>query len=216
MSELSTPQLLQRLQWRYAVKQFDPSRQIPAETWEALTDALVLAPSSFGLQPWKFLVVETPALRQELRVASWNQSQITDASKLVVLLGQRTMTEADIDRFLQSTSSARNQPLAALDGYRKVLVNFIQNGWAAKDLAGWNTRQVYLALGQLLTSAAMLGVDACPMEGIDMAAYDSILGLADSPFQTLCACTLGYRAATDKYATAPKVRYAKSAILETR
>jgi len=216
MSELNSHQLLQRLQWRYAVKQFDPTRQIPTATWEALTEALVLAPSSFGLQPWKFLVVETPALRQELRAASWNQSQITDASKLVVLLGQRSMTEADIDRFLQSTSAARNQPLAAFDGYRKVLVNFIHHGWAAKDLAGWNTRQVYLALGQLLTSAAMVGVDACPMEGIDMAAYDRILGLTDTTFQTLCACTLGYRASTDKYAAAPKVRYAKDTLFETR
>jgi nitroreductase len=216
MSDLHPDQLIQRLRWRYAVKQFDPSRQIPAATWDALTDSLVLAPSSFGLQPWKFLVVDTPALRQELKAASWNQSQITDASKLVVLLGKRTMTEADVDRFLASTSTARNQPLEALGGYRKMLVHFIQAGWAAKDLAAWNTRQVYLALGQLLTSAAMLGVDACPMEGIDMAAYDRILGLGESPFQTLCACTLGYRAANDKYATAPKVRYAKSEIVETR
>ncbi len=217
MEPTTTPaQLLERLQWRYATKQFDPARPIAPDARAALEDALVLAPSSFGLQPWKFLVVEDPALRQQLRTASWNQSQITDASKLVVFLGLRTVTIADIDRYLQRTSEVRGLPVSTFDGYRKVLVNFVQSGWASKDLLGWNTRQVYIALGQFMTSAAMLGIDTCPMEGIDMAAYDRILGLGDSPFTTVCACTAGHRSAADKYAATPKVRYAKDAVIERR
>ena len=102
MHETTTPQhLLARLQWRYSTKRFDPNRAIPAETWTALEQALVLSPSSFGLQPWKFVVVDDPALRQKLRKRSWDQAQITDASKLVVFLGLRTMTAADVDRLMQ-------------------------------------------------------------------------------------------------------------------
>lgn len=217
MSQTTSPaDLLARLQWRYATKQFDPARTIDPQAWRALEDALVLAPSSFGLQPWKFVIVEDKALRQQLRAASWNQSQITDADKLVVFLGLRTLTVADVDRFLACQCEVRGMPLTALEGYRKMIVQFVANGWAAKDLAGWNARQVYLALGQFMTAAAMLGVDTCPMEGIDMAAYDRLLGLDGTPFTTLCACTAGHRLATDKYAAAAKVRYPKDQVLERR
>lgn len=217
MSQTTSPaDLLARLQWRYATKQFDPALRIDPQAWQALEEALVLAPSSFGLQPWKFVIVEDKVLRQQLRAASWNQSQITDADKLVVFLGLRTLTVADVDRFLTRQSEVRGTPVESLAGYRKMLVNFVAHGWAAKDLAGWNARQVYLALGQFMTAAAMLGVDTCPMEGIDMAAYDRLLGLDGTPFTTLCACTAGHRLATDKYAVAAKVRYPQEQVIERR
>jgi len=110
----------------------------------------------------------------------------------------------------------RGAPLTSLDGYRKMLVNFVQKGWAARDLAGWNARQVYIALGQFLVSAAMLGVDTCPMEGIDTTAYDRLLGLDGTAHTTLCACPAGYRLATDEHGMAPKVRYAKDHLIERR
>jgi nitroreductase len=212
----STHELLAQLRWRYATKRFDATRTIPADTWSALEQALLLAPSSFGLQPWKFLVVATPALRQQLRAASWGQSQVTDASHYVVFTGLRTTTEADVDRFLQCQSQVRGTPLDSMAGYRKVLVDFLAKGWASKDLAAWNARQGYIALGQFMTAAAMIGVDTCPMEGIDMAAYDRILGLDGSRYTTLCACAVGYRAADDKYATAPKVRFPLGEVIERR
>lgn len=216
MPVTSPTDLLTQLRWRYATKRFDPARTIPDDTWHALEQSLVLAPSSFGLQPWKFVVVDDKALRQQLRTQSWNQSQITDASKLVVFLGLRTTTVEDVDRFLQCQCNARGVTMDAVAGYRKVLVDFLAKGWAAKDLAGWNARQVYLALGQFMTTAAMLGVDTCPMEGIDMGGYDRVLGLDDSRFTTLCACTAGYRSADDKYAAAPKVRFPVAELIERR
>ena len=217
MHEPTTPQhLLARLNWRYSTKHFDQKRAIPAETWAALEQALVLSPSSFGLQPWKFVVVDDPALRQQLRERSWNQAQITDASKLVVFLGQRSMTAADVDRLMQRQSSVRGTTIESLAGYRKVLIDFIENGWAAKDHASWNARQVYLALGQFMTAAALLGIDTCALEGIDLAAYDQLLGVQGSRFTTLLACTAGYRAESDKYARAAKVRYAHADIIERR
>lgn len=212
----SPNELLTQLRWRYATKRFDATRTIPADTWSALEQALLLAPSSFGLQPWKFLVVATPALRQQLRAASWGQAQVTDASHYVVFAGLRTTTEADVDRFLQCQSQVRGTPLDSMAGYRKVLVDFLAKGWASKDLAAWNARQGYIALGQLMTAAAMLGVDTCPMEGIDMAAYDRILGLDGSRYTTLCGCAAGYRAADDKYATAAKVRFPLGEVIEHR
>ena len=216
MHTISPEALLQRLQWRYATKRFDPARAIPPDAWAALEQALVLSPSSFGLQPWKFVVVDDPALRQQLRAQSWNQSQITDASKLVVFLGLRTTTIADVDRSLQRTSEVRGVPVASFAGYRRVIADFLERGWAAPDLAAWNARQVYLALGQFMTAAAMLGVDTCPMEGLDARGYDRVLGLEGTRYATLCACTAGYRAADDKYAATPKVRYAIDDVIERR
>lgn len=212
----SPNELLTQLRWRYATKRFDATKTIPADTWSALEQALLLAPSSFGLQPWKFVVVTTPAVKQQLRAASWGQAQVTDASHYVVFTGLRTTTEADVDRFLQCQSQVRGTPLESMAGYRKVLVDFLAKGWASKDLAAWNARQGYIALGQFMAAAAMIGVDTCPMEGIDMAAYDRILGLDGSRYTTLCGCAAGYRASDDKYATAPKVRFPLGEVIERR
>lgn len=216
MPASSPADVLHQLRWRSAVKRFDPTRRIPEEAWSALEQALVLAPSSFGLQPWKFLVVETAALRQQLRAVSWGQSQVTDASHYVVFTGLRTTTLDDVDRFLRRQCEVRGSTLESLAGYRKVLADFLAKGWAAKDLAGWNARQGYLALGQFMTSAAMLGVDTCPMEGIDLGGYDRVLGLDGTPYTTLCACAAGYRSPDDKYATATKVRFPLEQVIERR
>ena len=216
MTELTPDQLVERLHWRYAVKKFDADKKVPADVWGALEQSLLLAPSSFGLQPWKFLVVEDRDLRQQLRDASWGQAQVTDADRYVVLTALRTTTDDDVDRYLQHQCDVRGGEVEALKGYRDVIVGFLTKGWAAKDLFGWNARQAYIALGQLMTSAAALGVDTCPMEGIDMAAYDELLGLKDTRYATLCACAVGYRSADDKSADAPKVRYPLDQIIERR
>lgn len=208
--------LLLRLRWRYSTKRFDPTRTIPDDVWTALEQSLVLAPSSFGLQPWKFVIVDDPTLRKELRVLSWNQPQITDASKLVVFLGQRATTVADVDRYLARQCEVRGTAIESLAGYRRVLVDFVENGWAAKDHSAWNARQVYIALGQFLVGAAMLGVDTCALEGIDMEAYDRLLGFDASGFTTLCVCAAGYRADGDRNAGAPKVRYPLDQVIERR
>jgi nitroreductase len=216
MSTLSPEQALDLLQWRYAVKSFDSDKKIPDDAWETLEQSLILAPSSFGLQPWKFLIVDDKNLRVQLRDASWNQAQVIESDRYVVFAALRTTTDEDVDRFMARTSEVRGTPIENLAGYRNVIAEFLLKGWAAKDLFGWNARQTYIALGQFMTAAAAMGIDTCPMEGIDMNGYDELLGLKETRYATLCACAVGYRAANDKYAAAPKVRYARDEVIEHR
>lgn len=201
---LTPAQAVERLQWRYATKQFDPDRAIPADAWQALEQALLLAPSSFGLQPWRFLVVADPATRARLREISWNQSQVTDAARLVVLASRTDLTDADIDRWTARIMEVRGS--LPLPGYRDLMSGFAAAMPPAARHA-WNARQTYIALGQLMATAAMMGIDSCPLEGIDPAGYDTELGLTGSGYATVAACALGYRAEGDKYASLPKVRY---------
>jgi nitroreductase len=215
MVTLSPADVLDQLQWRCAVKRFDPARAIPADTWAVLEQSLVLAPSSFNLQPWKFLVVDDKVLRAQLRAAAWNQPQVTDASHFVVLTAQRTATVADVDRMIAVTATHRGVPVETLARYRQVIADFVTKGWAARDGGGWNARQAYIALGQFMTAAAMLGIDTSPLEGIDTLAYERLLRLEESRFAVLCACAAGYRATDDKSAAA-KWRYPAAEVLERR
>lgn len=209
-------ELLAAQRWRYATKSFDAARRIPAELWQALEETLVLTPSSYGLQPWKFLVIDDPALRQELRPHSWNQTQITDCSHLVVLLAKRTITEADADRFVASIAAARGQELSALETYRQMIQVDLIEGPRASEIERWTSNQLYIALGNLMTSAALLGIDTCAIEGFSPAEYDRILGLEGSDYRSRVACACGYRSPDDKYASLAKVRYPASELIEHR
>lgn len=213
MSQSVQP-LLAALQWRYATKVFDATKKIPAAVWNALEQALVLTPTSYGLQPYQFLVVQDAAKRAALLPHSWGQKQVTDCSHFVVFTARTEMKEADVDRFLKRSGEIRGLPVEALAGYRKVILGDIVNGPRGKTASEWAARQCYIALGNLMTSAALLGVDACPMEGINPPEYDNVLGLRDSGYKTIVALALGYRAADDKYASLPKVRYAPAELVK--
>ena len=209
-----TPQsLLDQLNWRYATKKFDPAKQIPDETWNALEQALVLTPSSFGLQPWKFIVVKDKVVREKLKKASWNQNQITDASHLVVFAQKKDLNAADIEHFIQRIAAVRHVPLPSLNGYKQIMLDFAGKAGRGVGLNEWAGRQVYLALGNFLTCAALLGIDACPMEGIAPDKYDAILGLGKQGWHTRCVAAAGYRAADDSYAALAKVRFPKEEVI---
>lgn len=207
MTALDPQNLLGRLRWRYATKHFDPHRKISADVWAALEAALVLSPSSYGLQPWKFLVVSDPATRTKLKAASRGQSQITDASHLVVFTIKTNFGEKEVDAFLARVSAVRHIPVESLAAYRGSMVNHVVRGLDEPARREWESWQVYLALGFLLATAALLGIDACPMEGIVPAEYDAILGLEAKNLTTIVTCALGYRSPNDKYASLAKVRF---------
>jgi nitroreductase len=209
MSAINSKQLLEQLNWRYATKQFDSNRKISAADWATIEDALTLSPSSGGLQPWKFIVVTDPAVRAKLSPAAWGQKQITDASHLVVFASKNNFNEADVDEFLKRISVVRGAPVEALAPFREMLVGGIVKSMDEPARNAWARNQAYIALGNLLTSAALLGIDACPMEGFDRGQFDEILGLKAKGYASAVIATVGYRSSEDKYAAAPKVRFPK-------
>ena len=214
---VTTPtHLLEQLNWRYATKQFDPNQLIPADIWQALEKSLVLTPSSYGLQPWKFLIITNPQLKEELKPLSWNQSQVTDCSHFVVFTIKKNLAPADVDHFVETIASVRGVTVESLTGYRNMMVNDVVYGSRSLTVNEWATRQVYIALGNFMTSAALLGVDTCPLEGIEPSKYDRVLKLPEQGFATVVACAAGYRAADDKYADLAKVRYPQAEVIEVR
>lgn len=210
MWQLKPNQLLEALHWRYAVKKFDPSRKIPADIWSVLEQALVLSPSSFGLQPWKFVVITDPELKARLVAASWGQKQPADCSHHVVFAAKDNPGKPDVDRFLARSAEVQGVDASSFDGYKRVMYGFVEGAVQARGeeaLNHWAALQVYIALGGFMTAAAALGVDVCPMEGIAPAEYDAALGLQEIGYRTIVCAAAGYRASDDKYATSPKVRY---------
>lgn len=213
MTSITAKTLTEALEWRYATKKFDPARRIPDETWSALERALVLAPSSFGLQPWKFFVVRDAATREKLSAASWGQRQPVDCSHFVVFAGRKGYDAKDLEHFIGRTAEVRGTTRESLKGYADIIAGSADKARKGGYLDSWLARQVYIALGQFLASAALLGIDACPMEGLDPAEYDRILRLAGMGYTALCAGAAGYRAADDKYAGLPKVRFKAEEII---
>ncbi|MDA0766693.1 MAG: NAD(P)H-dependent oxidoreductase [Verrucomicrobia bacterium] len=213
MAAISAQDLLAQLQWRYATKEFDPAASIPADTWDALEQSLVLTPSSFGLQPWKFLVLTDPAKKEALLAHSWNQRQVVDCSHFVVFAAPSAIGNDTVQSWIDCLASSRDVPAESLHGYQRVMEGFLNQLDEQQRLA-WAHRQIYIALGQLMTSAALLGVDACPMEGIVPAEYDRVLALSSRNLTTSVACALGYRADHDKHALLPKARFHRSEVIE--
>lgn len=199
----------QALSWRYATKKFDPSRKIPAQTWNEIENSLLLTPSSYGLQPWKFVVVTDQATKEKLVPASWNQKQPAECSHLVVICRIDEMSEAHVDRYLKHMANVRESEESATAPLRKILVDFI-SARQKHELEEWMSRQCYIALGNLVSTAAMLGVDNCPMEGFIREEYDTILNLPEKGCRSVVMCALGYRHDEDKYGKINKVRFNKS------
>jgi nitroreductase len=207
---LSPEAAVHQLLWRYAVKKFDPARKISDEDWKALEQSLVLSPSSFGLQPWKFFVVQNPEIRSQLLEHSWKQPQIVDASHLVVLAIKKDMGEGDVDRYVARQADVHSTTVESLAGYTGMMKGFMARN---PNVNEWSARQVYIALGQYIATAAMIGIDTCPIEGFSPEKYDEILGLTAMGYAACVVCPAGYRSEEDKYAVLPKVRFATEEVV---
>jgi len=214
MKTIDRTQLIDQLNWRYATKQYDATRKISAADWATLEEALVLSPSSYGLQPWTFVVVDDPAVRAQLLLASYGQPQVADASHLVVFATKANLSEADVDAHIRRSADVRGVPADSLSGLRTMVLRSVVHGLTEAERRSWAVNQTYIALGNLMTSAALLGIDATPMEGIERGRYDDILALKPRGLTTSVIAALGYRAAGDKYASAPKVRFAREDVVQ--
>lgn len=212
-----TPQkLVEQMNWRYAVKKFDPTRKLSDEDWKVLKELLILTPSSYGLQPWKFLIIQNPDLRKQLRVASWNKSQVEDCSHFIVFAGKDKIDEDYIKKYMSHIAQVRGIAVESLKGFHDSIMKDAVNGPRAPISKEWSARQGYIALGNLMTVAALMKIDTCPLEGLDTEKYDEILGLKGSGYSTLCACAVGFRSPDDKTATAKKVRFHHDEVIQYR
>ena len=214
MKPIDPKVLIEQMKWRYATKIFDPTKKIPTDIWNALEESLVLTPSSFGLQPWKFFVVTDPAIKEKLVAASWNQTQPQDCSHHVIFAIKKDTGPAEVEKYIRRIVELRGGTLEAQEGFKKMMLGFLSQPAEKLDRNAWAALQVYIALGNFMTSAALLGVDTCPMEGILPAKYDEILGITGKGYHTFVACAAGYRAESDKYASISKVRFKLEDVIE--
>lgn len=200
--------LIDKLNWRYATKKFDSTKKLSAEQLDNLLTAVQLSPSSYGLQSYKVLVVEDAAIRQQLREAAYGQAQLTDASQVIVFATETKIDEALVNKYVDLIAATRQLSLDKLEPYQQVIAGKV-NRLAHEQKINWSNKQAYIGLGVLLTAAADLGIDACPMEGFDAAKFDEILGLNKLGLTTTVIAPVGFRADDDNYSLLPKVRKPK-------
>ncbi len=198
-------ELQSALNWRYGVKQFN-GEKINADQLTKLLEATRLSASSYGLQPYKILVIENKALREQLLPYSYGQDKIANSSHLVVFAVDKQIGDITVDRYIQKHAQVCDVSVEQLEDYSAHMKSAL-NAKTAVQQSEWAHQQAYIALGNLLTSAALMQIDSCPMTGIDSAGYDKVLGLDEKGLTTSVICPLGYRHIDDKQAHSTKVRF---------
>jgi nitroreductase/dihydropteridine reductase len=193
-AENQTMSVIERLTWRYATKKFDPAKTVPADKIERIVEAVRLAPTTSGLQPFKLFIVINPDIRAKIRAAAWNQAQITDCSHLLVFAAWDDMTKDRVDMMFDLTNDIRGFKNEGWENYRQQLLGIVADrGTEANYQAA--ARQAYIGLGIALLAAAFEEVDTTPMEGFDPEAVDDILNLKSKNLRSVIIMPLGYRAA---------------------
>jgi nitroreductase/dihydropteridine reductase len=197
--------IIEDLNWRYAVDRFDPDRKVSNNDLHTIIEAVRLAPSSYGLQPLKLLIIENQCLRNELFLASYNQQQVADCSHLLLLCAYNTISSEFIDEFIALSARTMGRSLESYDKYASFLKRTILQ-MDPKKLSEWNKRQAFIALGHLLHTCAQLKIDSTPMEGFENESYNNILGLSEQNLNAVVACPIGYRSKDDEQQFWPKIR----------
>lgn len=200
--------ILEHRTWRYATKKFDTTKKVSDENLETLLEATRLSASSYGLQPYHVIVVSDQKVKEQLKPASWNQSQITDASHIIVFANATEFGEELVDDYLANVSETRNIPEEGLKGYSDFMKSKLID-LPTETKSNWTARQAYIAFGNLMQAAAELKIDTCPMEGFESDKYNEILGLEDKNLNAAVVLAVGYRSAEDETQHLPKVRKSK-------
>lgn len=196
---------IQSLEWRYATKKFDESRQLPREKIEILKKAFNLTATSYGLQPIKLIVINKKDLQKELLIYTFNQKQVSTASHVFVLCVEKNIDKEFIDAYFKMVHRVRATPEEILSSFRDSLIGDFEKK-PEEEIKVWATNQAYLALGTLLTVCATEGIDSCPIEGFEPESYDRILGLHKLNLQSVLVLPVGYRAKDDMFSEFKKVR----------
>lgn len=193
------------LEWRYATQKFDTTKKLTDEEINELLDCARLSPSWYGLQPWKFIIVEDQETRVKLREAAYNQPKVTEASHLIVFAHKTTLDEAYVDSYIQSSASAEGVNPGDLKPLKDAIMNFV--GMISGNVSVWASNQTHIAFGFLLESAALLGIDAGPMGGFNADKFDEILGLKEMGLHTAVICAVGHRLDSDPASLRKKSRF---------
>jgi nitroreductase len=178
--------------FRHACKKFDTEKQIPQEQFDSLLEVARTSPSSFGMEPWRLIVIRKPNLRKALKSACWNQNQITECSELVVFTTDNDTVRSD-SPYVRKMFERRGLPSEAVDTYLSVYKNYLTP--IEEDeilLENWTAKQCYIALANMMTYAATLQIDSCPIEGFDKEEVEAILDL-EYGHSVAVICALGYR-----------------------
>ena len=206
---MNPSEIVNKLNKRYAVKKMNGSETI-SEKLEAILESARLSASSYGLQPYRLIVVSDPDVKEKLQIASFNQEKVTQSSHMLVLAIVKDINESFIDKFIRLNAETRNKPLDRFEGLRSNIIKKTDKFKAKNQIDDWAKRQAYIALGSILSTAAMLDVDTCPMEGFVAEDYDKILGLDKLGLSAAVVCAVGERAEDDNYQHEKKVRWDKS------
>ena len=204
--------LIDKLNWRYATKRMNGTK-VPQEKIDRILEAIRLSPTSFGLQPFKVIVVEDPALRERIYNEACQQPQIKEASHILVFAASKNVSAAQVNDYMELIATTRDIPVETLSGFRAAFDGIVA-GSADQNFV-WTARQAYIAFGVGIVAAMNEDVDATPMEGFSTDALDKILGLAEQNLGSTTILSLGYRdEKTDNLVHAAKVRKSKSALFE--
>ncbi|WP_417445263.1 NAD(P)H-dependent oxidoreductase [Joostella sp.] len=197
--------IINALEWRYAVKKFDPKKILSKEKVSVLKKAFNLTATSYGLQPVKLIIVSNKELQKTLKASSWNQAQVEDASHLLIFCIENEIDDAYIKKYFERVKNIRNTPDEILAPFQNFLIEDF-NRKTTEEIKHWAKNQVYLAMGNLLTVCALEEIDACPMEGFLPEDYDKILKLDAKGLKSVLVLPIGYRADDDMFAELKKVR----------
>lgn len=197
--------IIESLQWRYATKKFDPTKNLSPEKLHILKEAFNLTATSFGLQTISLVIIENKTFRNQLLEAAYSQRQVVDASHLLIFCINDTINEEHVDDLYDNIIHLRNTPETILEPYRNDLKLMMQN-MSQEEQQEWSIKQVYIAIGNLMTVCAVERIDSCPMEGFDRAKYDAILNLKEKGLKSVLLLPVGYRSKDDMFSEFKKVR----------
>ena len=206
--------ILKALNWRYAVKEFDPTKKVSDADLHTILESARLSPSVNGIEAWKFLVINNPELRAKIREVGFNQTKFTEASHLIIITRRTDVRENIVRERVERTAAIQHQSVESLEPLRLSLEKGLSNKPDDALMNAWIAGQTYIALGMMVETAALLGVDGGPMEGFIPAKVDELLGLPEKHLASVTAFAIGYRSDSDKFATLPKVRRSFDEVIE--
>lgn len=205
---------IESLKWRYATKKYDSSKKVSDKDLETLKEAVQLSVSSMGLQPYKVFIIENPEIREQLKAAAYNQTPITEASHLFVFANEVNIGKEEVDNYMHTISEVRNTEPENLKGFSDMITGSITSRSDEQNNT-WTSKQAYIALSTLINTAALLKIDATPMEGFDPEAFNKILGLNEMGLNAAVIATVGYRHPEDEMQHLKKVRKPKKELFIT-